>query len=117
MSVYFKKSLSGGLFGGEGFIMQKFDGEGIVFVELDGSVVEYNLAQGQQLVLDTGHLAMMDATCKMDVQTVSGVKNVLFGGEGLFNTVITGPGKVLVQTLPINKFAIELYKYMPKSSK
>ena len=117
MSVYFKKSLSGGLFGGEGFIMQKFDGEGIVFVELDGSVVEYNLAQGQQLVLDTGHLAMMDATCKMDVQTVSGVKNVLFGGEGLFNTVITGPGKVLVQTLPVNKFAIELYKYMPKSSK
>ena len=117
MSVYFKKSLSGGLFGGEGFIMQKFDGEGIVFVELDGSVVEYNLAQGQQLVLDTGHLAMMDATCKMDVQTVSGVKNVLFGGEGLFNTIITGPGKVLVQTLPVNKFAIELYKYMPKSSK
>ena len=117
MSVYFKKSLSGGLFGGEGFIMQKFDGEGIVFIELDGSVVEYNLAQGQQLVLDTGHLAMMDATCKMDVQTVSGVKNVLFGGEGLFNTVITGPGKVLVQTLPVNKFAIELYKYMPKSSK
>lgn len=117
MSVYFKKSLSGGLFGGEGFIMQKFDGEGIVFVELDGSVVEYNLAQGQQLVLDTGHLAMMDATCKMDVQTVKGVKNVIFGGEGLFNTVITGPGKVLVQTLPINKFAIELYKYMPKSSK
>ena len=117
LSIHFQKKVGAGLFGGEGFIMQKFDGEGIVFVELDGSVVEYNLAQGQQLVLDTGHLAMMDATCKMDVQTVSGVKNVLFGSEGLFNTVITGPGKVLVQTLPVNKFAIELYKYMPKSSK
>ncbi len=62
MSVYFKKSLGTGLFGGEGFIMQKFDGEGIVFVELDGSTIEYNLQAGEQLVLDTGHLAIMDGT-------------------------------------------------------
>ena len=116
MSVYFKKSLGGGLFGGEGFIMQKFDGEGIVFIELDGSIVEYNLQAGEQLVLDTGHLAMMDATCSMDIQTIKGAKNIFFGGEGLFNTVVTGPGRVLVQTLPINKLAIELYNYMPHPS-
>ena len=116
MSVYLKKSLGGGLFGGEGFIMQKFDGEGIVFIELDGSIVEYNLQAGEQLVLDTGHLAMMDATCSMDIQTIKGAKNIFFGGEGLFNTVVTGPGKVLVQTLPINKFALELYNYMPHPS-
>lgn len=112
MSVYFKKSLAGGFFGGEGFIMQKFDGQGIVFIEVDGSVVEYNLQAGEQLILDTGHLVMMDATCKMDITTVKGAKNILFGGEGLFNTVVEGPGKVMVQTMPINKLAGELSAYM-----
>lgn len=115
MSVYFKKSISGGLFGGEGFIMQKFDGEGLLFIEVDGSCIEYNLQAGEQLILDTGHLVMMDASCSMDVQTVKGAKNVLFGGEGLFNTVVTGPGKVMVQTIPIGKLANELYRYMPKT--
>ena len=105
-----------GLFGGEGFIMQKFDGEGIVFVELDGSTIEYNLQAGEQLVLDTGHLAIMDGTCSMDIQTVKGAKNIFFGGEGLFNTVVTGPGKIVVQTLPVNKLALELYQYMPHPS-
>lgn len=116
MSVFFKKSVGTGLFGGEGFIMQKFDGEGLVFIELDGSTVEYELQAGEQLVLDTGHLAMMDATCQMDIQTIKGAKNIFFGGEGLFNTVVTGPGKVIVQTLPVNKLALELYKYMPQQS-
>lgn len=112
MSVYFKKSLAGGFFGGEGFIMQKFDGQGIVFIEVDGSVVEYDLQAGEQLILDTGHLVMMDATCKMDITTVKGAKNILFGGEGLFNTVVEGPGKVMVQTMPINKLASELSAHM-----
>lgn len=112
MSVYFKKSLAGGFFGGEGFIMQKFDGQGIIFIEVDGSVVEYNLQAGEQLILDTGHLVMMDATCKMDITTVKGAKNILFGGEGLFNTVVEGPGKVMVQTMPVNKLASELSAYM-----
>lgn len=116
MSVFFKKSVGTGLFGGEGFIMQKFDGEGLVFIELDGSTVEYELQAGEQLVLDTGHLAMMDATCQMDIQTIKGAKNIFFGGEGLFNTVVTGPGKVIVQTLPVNKLALELYKYIPQQS-
>ena len=95
--------------------MQKFEGEGVLFVELDGSTVEYELQAGEQLVLDTGHLAIMDGTCNMDIQTVKGAKNIFFGGEGLFNTVVTGPGKVVVQTLPVNKLALELYRYMPKS--
>jgi uncharacterized protein (AIM24 family) len=115
MSIYFKKALGAGLFGGEGFIMQKFEGEGVLFVELDGSTVEYDLQAGEQLVLDTGHLAIMDGTCNMDIQTVKGAKNIFFGGEGLFNTIVTGPGKVVVQTLPVNKLALELYRYMPKS--
>ena len=75
------------------------------FVEVDGFAVEYDLAPGQQIVVDTGNLAMMDATCSIDIQSVKGVKNVLFGGEGLFNTVITGPGKVVLQTMPVNNFA------------
>lgn len=115
MSVFFKKSISGGLFGGEGFIMQKFDGEGLLFIEIDGSCIEYDLQAGEQLILDTGHLVMMDSTCSMDVQTVKGAKNILLGGEGLFNTVVTGPGKVMVQTIPISKLALELSKYLPPS--
>lgn len=105
LSVHFQKKLGAGFFGGEGFIMQRLSGSGIAFVEIDGSVVEYNLHPGQQMVVDTGYLAMMDATCQMDVKTVSGVKNVLFGGEGLFNTVVTGPGKILLQTMPISAIA------------
>lgn len=113
LSVHFQRRLGGGLFGGEGFIMQRLDGQGIAFIEIDGSTVEYDLAPGQQIVLDSGHVAMMDATCSMDVSAVSGVKNVLFGGEGLFNTVVTGPGRVIVQTTPLVKTALALYQYMP----
>ena len=105
LSVHFQKKLGAGFFGGEGFIMQRLSGSGIAFVEIDGAVMEYNLQPGQQLIVDTGYLAMMDATCQMDVKTVSGVKNVLFGGEGLFNTVVTGPGKILLQTMPISAIA------------
>lgn len=116
MSVHFKKSVTGGLFGGEGFIMQKFDGEGLLFIEVDGSVIEYDLQAGEQLILDTGHLVMMSSSCKMDVTTVKGAKNIFFGGEGLFNTVVEGPGKVMVQTMPIEKLSMNLYRYMPHPS-
>mgnify|MGYP003297145756 CR=1 FL=1 len=113
LSVFFQKKLGAGFFGGEGFIMQKVSGSGIVFLEIDGSAVEYELAAGQQLIVDTGNLAMMDETCKMDIQTVKGVKNVLFGGEGLFNTVVTGPGKVSLQTMPASSVANALMPYLP----
>ena len=86
---------------GEGFIMQKLSGNGIAFAEFDGHVIEYELQPGQQIVIDTGHLAAMTATCQMDIQTVPGMKNIFFGGEGLFNTIVTGPGRVWLQTMPI----------------
>ena len=115
LSVHFRKNLGSGLFGGEGFIMQKLSGNGLAFIEIDGSAVRYNLAPGQQLIVDTGHLVMMSSTCQMDVQTVKGFKNVVFGGEGLFNTVVTGPGEVVIQTMPISKLAGSLASYMPTS--
>lgn len=105
LSVFFSKKIGAGLFGGEGFIMQRLSGTGTAFVEFDGHICEYNLEAGQSIIVDTGHIAAMDATCSMDIQTVSGVKNILLGGEGLFNTIITGPGKVMLQTMPINAVA------------
>ena len=116
LSVHFQKKLGSGLFGGEGFVLQRISGDGIVFLEIDGSSIEYDLSAGERKVLSTGYLAMMDATCNIDVQTVKGVKNVLFGGEGLFNTVVTGPGHVVLQTMPIVKTAASLYSFMPHSS-
>ena len=116
LSVFFQKKIGGGFFGGEGFIMQKLSGHGTAFLEIDGSAVEYDLAPGQRLVVDTGNLAMMDATCSIDIQTVKGVKNVLFGGEGLFLTVVTGPGKVILQTMPISGMAAALIPFLPSGN-
>ena len=113
MAVHFQRKLGGGLFGGEGFLMQRFSGNGLVFLEIDGSAIEYDLAAGQRKILDTGYLAAMDGSCTLDVQTVKGVKNVLFGGEGLFNTVITGPGHIIIQSMPIHNTAMTLYAHMP----
>ena len=104
LSVYFHKRFGAGFFGGEGFIMQKLSGSGIAFVEIDGSAVEYDLAPGQSMIVDTGNLALADGTVSIDVQTVKGAKNVLFGGEGLFNTVVTGPGRITLQTMPLSSF-------------
>ena len=87
LSVFFNKKFASGLFGGEGFIMQKLSGQGIAFAEFDGHVVEYELQPGQQIVVDTGYLAAMEATCTMEIKSVPGVKNMLFGGEGIFNTL------------------------------
>jgi len=112
LSIHFQKKFGAGLFGGEGFIMQRLSGSGIAFLEIDGSVVEKYLEAGQQIVVDTGYLAMMDSSCSMDVQTVKGVKNALLGGEGIFNTIITGPGKVSLQTMPACQVAGILSKYI-----
>lgn len=117
LSVFFNKKLSSGLFGGEGFIMQKVSGYGTVFAEFDGHVVEYDLAPGQQIVVDTGHLAAMTAGCSMEIQTVPGVKNMLFGGEGIFNTLITGPGHVWLQTMPISNVAGAIQPYIITTEK
>lgn len=116
ISLFLQKKLGAGFFGGEGFIMQKLSGKGIVFVEIDGSTVEYDLAPGQQMIVDTGYLAMMDATCSMDITAVKGAKNMFFGGEGAFNTVITGPGKIVLQTMPVNSVAGALIPFMPSGN-
>lgn len=113
LSVHFQKKVASGLFGGEGFVLQRVSGNGIAFAEFDGHVVEYDLKPGQQIIVDSGYLAAMDATCQMDIQTVSGAKNVLFGGEGLFNTVITGPGHIWLQTMPIMSVAGAIRPYIP----
>ncbi|MBR3195374.1 MAG: TIGR00266 family protein [Clostridia bacterium] len=105
LSIHFHRKLGSGFFGGEGFIMQKLSGQGTAFIEIDGSAVEYHLNPGQVMIVDTGYLAAMDETCSMDIVTVPGVKNALFGGEGLFNTKITGPGNIILQTMPISAVA------------
>lgn len=116
LSVCFQRKLGSGFFGGEGFIMQKITGNGLVFIEIDGHCQEYTLAPGQSIIVDTGYLAAMSETCTMDIQTIKGAKNVLFGGEGLFNTVITGPGKIYLQTMPALKIAEAITPYLPQSS-
>ena len=112
MSIFFNKKIGAGLFGGEGFIMQKFSGNGTVFAEFDGHVIEYEPQAGQQIVVDTGHLAGMTASCNMEIKSVPGVKNMLFGGEGFFNTIITGPGRIWLQTMPISNVAAVLRNYI-----
>ena len=112
LSVFFQKKAAAGFFGGEGFILQQLSGSGTAFIEIDGSAVEYDLAPGQSIVVDTGNLAMCDATCSIDIQQIKGVKNVLFGGEGLFNTVVTGPGRVVLQTMPAAGMAAALAPYI-----
>ncbi len=113
LEVVFQKKLGAGFFGGEGFIMQKLSGSGTAFIEIDGSAVEYELGAGQSMILDTGYLVAMEETCSMDVKTVSGVKNIVFGGEGLFNTVVTGPGRVIIQTMPVSAVAGVIRPYIP----
>ena len=113
LSVFFQKKMGAGFFGGEGFIMQKLSGRGMAFLEIDGSAVEYDLAPGERMIVDTGNLAMVDAGCSISVESVKGVKNVLFGGEGLFNTVVTGPGRIVLQTMPISNFAGTIAAVLP----
>ncbi|MEL3908856.1 MAG: TIGR00266 family protein [Treponemataceae bacterium] len=116
LSVFFQKKIGAGFFGGEGFIMQKLSGSGTAFVEIDGYAKEYSLKPGEKMIIDTGYLAMMDATCQIDIQRIKGVQNIIFGGEGLFNTVVTGPGKILVQTHPLSKVAHSLLPFLPNKS-
>ena len=112
LSVHFQKRFGSGFFGGEGFIMQRLSGFGMAFLEIDGYAVEYDLQPGQSLVVDTGYLAAMESTVQMDIKTVPGVKNMLFGGEGIFNTVVTGPGRVILQTAPVSNFAQSLRPFL-----
>ena len=115
LSVFFQKKFGAGLFGGEGFIMQKLSGRGTAFLEVDGYAVEYDLKPGEELVVDTGNVAGFESTVSMDIRQVPGLKNKLLGGEGLFNTHLTGPGKVWLQTMPIANVAMALKGFFPAS--
>ncbi len=105
LSIYFNKRLGAGFFGGEGFIMQRISGNGLAFVEIDGHCEVVELGVGESIIVDTGNLAAMSESCTMDIQAVKGVKNVLFGGAGIFHTKVTGPGKVYMQSMPISEVA------------
>lgn len=112
ISIYFQKKLGKGLFGGEGFIMQRITGNGTAFIEIDGYCKEYELKAGESIVVDTGYLAAMSESCTMDIETVKGAKNIFLGGEGLFHTRITGPGKVYIQSMPLINTAQALTPYL-----
>ena len=116
LSVYFQKKLSKGFFGGEGFIMQKISGSGLVFLEIDGHCKQYELRAGQSIIVDTGYLAAMSETCTKDIQQIQGAKNIFFGGEGLFHTRITGPGRVYIQSMPIYQTVQSMLPYLPTPS-
>ena len=113
--VFFQKRLSTGFFGGEGFLMRKFSGTGMVFLEIDGSAHEYDIPAGSCKIIDTGYLAAMSESCTMEVRSVKGIKNMLFGGEGFFNTAVKGPGRIILQSMPISSTAMVLYQFMPHS--
>lgn len=115
LSIHFQKKIGAGFFGGEGFIMQRLSGQGTAFIEIDGYACEYYLEAGQSMIVDTGYLAAMDVSCSMEIVTVPGVKNMFFGGEGFFNTVVKGPGRVILQTMPISAVAGSLRPYFPTS--
>ena len=113
LSIHFNRKLGAGFFGGEGFIMQRLSGRGVAFAEIDGELVEYTLAPGQQIVVDTGNVAGFEPTVSMDIQQVPGLKNMFLGGEGIFNTLLTGPGKVWLQTMPISNVAMAIRPFIP----
>lgn len=116
LSIHFNKKLGAGFFGGEGFIMQKLSGNGIAFIEIDGELEEFQLAAGQQILVDTGNVAGFESTVSMDIRQVAGLKNKFLGGEGFFNTLLTGPGKVWLQTMPISSVASAIRPYMPTAT-
>ncbi len=116
LEMHFRRKLGTGIFGGEGFILQKLTGPGIAWVEIGGEVREYNLKSSETMRIDPGHIAMYEPSVNYDIARVKGVKNILFGGEGLFLATLTGPGKVWLQSLPLSNLASKLMQYMPTKS-
>ncbi len=116
LSIEVVKGLKGGLFGGEGFLLQRVKGSGLVFLELDGSIMEMDLAPGQKLKVDTAHVAIYEASVSYSAEMVKGFTNMIFGGEGLFLTTLTGPGKVYLQTMTAMSLAGRLDPFITKKS-
>ncbi|HHX23369.1 MAG TPA: AIM24 family protein, partial [Thermoanaerobacterales bacterium] len=116
LATHLKKKLGAGFFGGEGFILQKVTGPGWCFLEIDGEAVEYQLGSGEKMKVDTGHVAVFESSVNYDIEMVKGFRNILFGGEGLFLTTLQGPGKVWLQSMPINNLAARIIPYIPSSN-
>lgn len=112
VSVALQQKVGSGLFGGEGFIMQRLTGNGMAFIECDGAMVQYDLAPGETLIVDTGNVLAVEGNMSIEIQRIKGAKNVLMGGEGLFNTKVTGPGRVWLQTMPITSVAGSIAPYI-----
>ena len=117
VGIEFQRKLGTGLFGGEGFIMQKLEGDGMAFVHSGGYVVEKVLQPGEILKIDTGCIVAFTQTVSYDIQFVGGIKNTIFGGEGLFFAQLQGPGKVWIQTLPISRLASRILQYAGPSGR
>jgi uncharacterized protein (TIGR00266 family) len=115
LEMHFRRNLGSGIFGGEGFIMQRVTGPGVAFAELDGEIVEYTLEAGQVLKVDTGHVAMFEPTVQFDIEMVRGFRNILFGGEGLFLATLRGPGRIWLQTMPAMNLAKKIANYLPRT--
>lgn len=117
LEIHLKKKLGAGLFGGEGFILQRVTGPGWVFLEIDGEAVEYQLDPGEKMKVDTGHVAIFEPSVNFDIETVKGFTNVVFGGEGMFLTTLKGPGKIWLQSMPIGNLASRIIPFIPSSDK
>ena len=116
LDIHFKKRLGAGLFGGEGFILQRLTGPGVAFVCLDGEIMEYTLAPNEILKVDTGHVAMYEPSVSFDIEMVKGFTNIMFGGEGLFLATLKGPGRVWLQTMPTVNLAKAILPHIPTKS-
>jgi uncharacterized protein (TIGR00266 family) len=116
LKAVFTKKLSAGFFGGEGFVLQQITGAGMAFLEIDGDMVEYDLRQGEVMKVDTGNVVAFSPTVQYEIETVKGLGNILLGGEGLFLTRLTGPGRIILQTQNFNDFAGKIIALVPKSN-
>ena len=117
MGVGFQQSLGAGVFGGDGFLLQKVSGQGTAWLELSGEVIMKELRPGENLRVHPGHVGAFESGVSFQITTVPGIKNMIFGGDGLFLASLTGPGKIWLQTLPISKLAHQLMEYMPSQTR
>ena len=116
LDIHINEKLGGGFFGGEGFVMQRLSGQGMAFIECDGDFVSYELAEGQSILVDTGNVLGFTGNVQLEIQRIKGAKNIMFGGEGLFNTLLTGPGTVWLQTMPLASFIDLVAAHIPSTN-
>ncbi len=116
LEITFQRRLGSGFFGGEGFILEKLTGQGTAFINAAGDFVEYVLQPGQQVKVSTGCVVGFEPTVHFDIQTVGGLKTMFFGGEGVFVTILTGPGRIVLQSMTIGNLAMAIYPFLPRTN-